>query len=97
MALVTWDESYSVRVAKCDEDHKKLFVLLNSVHEAMKADTPPPYPNVLAAYREIIPALIRQTKDPAWHIVRPLPGDAKPFADYEPFANAGSMTGARLQ
>ena len=37
MALVTWDESYSVRVAKCDEDHKKLFVLLNSVHEAMKA------------------------------------------------------------
>jgi hemerythrin-like metal-binding protein len=37
VALVTWDESYSVKVAPCDEDHKKLFVLLNSVHDAMKA------------------------------------------------------------
>jgi len=27
--------SYSVRVAKCDEDHKKLFALINSLHEAM--------------------------------------------------------------
>jgi hypothetical protein len=24
--------------------------------------------------------------------VRPLPGAAKPFADYEPFANLGGMT-----
>ena len=73
------------------------YYALPKLHAALKADTPPPYPNVLAAYREIIPALIHQTKDPTWHIVRPLPGDAKPFADYEPFANAGSMTGARLQ
>jgi hemerythrin len=29
--------SYSVRVAKCDEDHKKLFALINSLHEAMMA------------------------------------------------------------
>jgi hemerythrin len=35
MPLVTWDMSYSVRVAKCDEDHKKLFALINSLHEAM--------------------------------------------------------------
>jgi fatty acid desaturase len=68
------------------------YYALPALHEAMKADTPPPYPNVLAAYREIIPALARQVKDPAWHIVRPLPGAAKPFADYEPFANLGGMT-----
>ena len=36
MALVTWDPSYSVKVSKCDEDHKKLFSLLNELHEAMK-------------------------------------------------------------
>ena len=69
---------------------------LPKLHEALKADTPPPYHGVVAAYREILPALARQVKDPAWHIVRPLPGDAKPYEAYEPFANAGSMTGARL-
>ena len=37
MALVSWDQSYSVKVAKCDEDHKKLFALLNALHDAMKA------------------------------------------------------------
>ena len=36
MALVTWDASYSVKVSKCDEDHKKLFSFLNELHEAMK-------------------------------------------------------------
>lgn len=36
MALLTWDDSYSVKVAKCDEDHKKLFSLLNALHDAMK-------------------------------------------------------------
>lgn len=36
MALITWDSSYSVKVSKCDEDHKKLFALLNALHEAMK-------------------------------------------------------------
>lgn len=37
MALVTWNESYSVKVQKCDDDHKKLFALLNTLHDAMKA------------------------------------------------------------
>jgi len=37
MALVTWDQSYSVNVSKCDQDHKKLFSLLNALHEAMKS------------------------------------------------------------
>ena len=37
MALMTWDESYSVKVSMCDEDHKKLFSLLNTLHDAMKA------------------------------------------------------------
>jgi hypothetical protein len=34
---------------------------------------PPPYTSSLAAYVEIIPALVRQTHDPSFHVVRPLP------------------------
>ena len=37
---------------------------LPKLHEAMKADCPPPYPSCWAAYREIIPALLRQLQRP---------------------------------
>lgn len=30
-----WDLSYSVNVARCDDDHKKLFSLIKDLHEAM--------------------------------------------------------------
>lgn len=36
MSLLVWDDSYSVNVGSCDEDHKKLFALTNELHEAMK-------------------------------------------------------------
>jgi len=36
MALVTWDQSYSVSVKRLDEQHQKLFALLNALHEAMR-------------------------------------------------------------
>ena len=67
------------------------FYSLPKLHEAMKADCPPPYPSILAAYREIIPTLIRQLKDPTYFVVRPLPAGAKPFSAYAPFAEEGSM------
>lgn len=35
MALVTWDPSFSVKVTRCDDDHKKLFALMNTLHDAM--------------------------------------------------------------
>ena len=35
MATVTWNESYSVGVKALDEQHKRLFVMLNQIHEAM--------------------------------------------------------------
>ena len=35
---------------------------LPKLHEAIKADCPPPYPSSIAAYREIIPALLRQLR-----------------------------------
>jgi hemerythrin len=37
MSLITWDQSYSVKVAELDGHHQKLFWLLNTLHEAMHA------------------------------------------------------------
>jgi len=36
MALITWDQSYSVKVAELDGHHQKLFFLLNTLHDAMR-------------------------------------------------------------
>ncbi len=46
---------------------------LPRLHQLVKSDMPTPYPSLLAAWREIIPALVRQVKDPAWHVKRTLP------------------------
>lgn len=53
---------------------------LPKLHEAMRADCPPPYPSCWAAYKEIIPAIARQVRDPGWHVVRELPPGATPYA-----------------
>jgi fatty acid desaturase len=58
---------------------------LPALHEAMKADTPPPYPSTIAAYREIVPALLRQRKDPTHFVRRPVPG-GRPAAAGAPAA-----------
>jgi fatty acid desaturase len=52
------------------------FHALPRLHEAVRHDTPPAYDGTVAAYREIIPALLRQTRDPSHHAVRPLPQTA---------------------
>jgi fatty acid desaturase len=46
---------------------------LPALHEALKADMPPAVNGLRAAYREIIPALLRQVKEPAWSLSRTLP------------------------
>jgi len=46
---------------------------LPKLHALMVADCPPPYRNLLEAFREIIPALIRQSKDGNYYVRRPLP------------------------
>ena len=35
MALVTWQDSYSVKVFQFDAQHKRLFDLINQLHDAM--------------------------------------------------------------
>ncbi len=43
------------------------------LHEAVKDDCPTPYPSLLSAWREIVPSVLRQVKDPAYHVKRKLP------------------------
>ncbi|WP_421723839.1 fatty acid desaturase family protein [Bauldia sp.] len=52
---------------------------LPALHEEMKDDTPTPYSGFWEAYKEIIPTLIRQVKEPTYYAKRKLPPGAKPF------------------
>jgi fatty acid desaturase len=52
---------------------------LPDLHARMKHDCPEPYPSTWAAYREIVPAMLRQLRDPEWHVRRDLPPTAKPY------------------
>ncbi len=57
------------------------FYALPALHEEIKADCPPAYPSVLAAYREMIPAMRKQRRDPYHYVRRPLPPTANPSPD----------------
>lgn len=58
---------------------------LPRLHAAIKADCPAPYPGTIAAYREIIPALLRQARDPSFYVRRELPGaTTRPTHDQGP-------------
>ena len=52
---------------------------LPSLHAATKHTCPPAYRNLWEAYREMIPALIRQRRDPGYFIARELPPGAPTF------------------
>ena len=52
------------------------FHALPKLHAAVKDQMPPPYPSLWAAYKELIPALIKQaTGDPDYRVIRPVPED----------------------
>jgi fatty acid desaturase len=53
---------------------------LAELHEELKADMPAPYSSLFAAYREIIPAVWRQLRDPTFFIKRDLPSGAVPYS-----------------
>jgi fatty acid desaturase len=59
---------------------------LAALHKEMKDDSPPPYHGLWEAYREIIPALWKQHKDPRYFVHRQLPPSAAPFPGPAPVA-----------
>ncbi len=46
---------------------------LPKLHELIKDDCPRPYKGIIDAYREIIPTLIKQSKDPEYYVKRKIP------------------------
>ncbi|HZZ56619.1 MAG TPA: NADH:ubiquinone reductase (Na(+)-transporting) subunit F [Opitutaceae bacterium] len=46
---------------------------LPRLHALVRHDMPAPYPGLAAAFREIVPTLLRQVRDPAYHVKRKLP------------------------
>jgi MocE subfamily Rieske [2Fe-2S] domain protein len=49
---------------------------LPALHKLVKHDYPKPYKNILHAYREIFPALKKQSKDPSFFVRRELPASS---------------------
>ena len=49
---------------------------LPKLHELVKPDSPTPYNGLIEAYREIIPTVLRQAKDPTYYVKRKLPTPA---------------------
>lgn len=58
------------------------FYALPDLHNEIRFDCPPAYPSTLAAYREMLPAMRKQQKDPYHYVVRHLPEGAHPTPDY---------------
>jgi len=58
------------------------FHALPALHEEIKHDCPPAYPGTLAAFREMIPAILKQRENPFFYVRRPLPSGAGPTPAY---------------
>ena len=52
---------------------------LPQLHKAMKPYCPPPLQGIIEAYREIIPAVLRQVREPGWALPRKLPDGVQPM------------------
>ncbi len=80
MRFLYWNMNYHI------EHHMFPMVpyhALPKLHEEIKPYCPPPYASCFAAYREIIPAVLRQAKDPHYFVRRPLPAEAPQIAAAE--------------
>jgi fatty acid desaturase len=74
--FVYWNMNYHV------EHHMFPMVpyhALPALHEEMKGDCPPAYAGLWAAYREIVPAVLRQLRDPTHFVRRTLPAGSSPI------------------
>jgi fatty acid desaturase len=64
---------------------------LPELHEEVKHDCAPVYPSMWAAYKEIIPAIMRQLKDQEYYVRRELPPGAAPFNEPTPLNDGRAL------
>jgi fatty acid desaturase len=57
------------------------YYALPRLHELIKHDLPAPSPSIIAAYREVIPAFLRQLKNEDYFVKRELPPTAQPYRE----------------
>jgi fatty acid desaturase len=76
--FIYWNMNYHV------EHHMFPMVPYHSLprlHALIKDDLPPPSPSILAGYREMIPAFLRQLRYEDYYLRRTLPPTARPYRD----------------
>jgi fatty acid desaturase len=54
---------------------------LPRLHALIKNDLPPPNASILDGYREMIPAVLKQLRDPDYYLRRELPPTARPYRE----------------
>jgi len=54
---------------------------LPRLHALIKNDLPPPNASILDGYREMIPAVLKQLRDPNYYLRRELPPTARPYRE----------------
>jgi fatty acid desaturase len=64
---------------------------LPELHEEIKRDCAPAYPSLWAAYKEIIPAVLRQLRDQEYYIRRELLPGAAPYHQPIPLADGRAL------
>ena len=57
------------------------FHALPRLHEVIRHDLPPPNTSIWDAYREALPAVLRQVREPGYAIRKPLPPTARPYQE----------------
>ena len=83
--FVYWNMNYHV------EHHMFPMVpyhALPALHAEMEGDCPPAYSGLWAAYREIVPAVLRQLRDPTHFVRRTLPAGSTPVRPWPVAATA---------
>jgi fatty acid desaturase len=64
---------------------------LPELHEEIAGDCAPVYPSLWAAYKEIIPAIVRQLKDQEYYVRRELLPGAAPFNEPAPINDGRAL------
>lgn len=54
---------------------------LPRLHDLIKDDLPPPCPSIWAAYREMVPAVLRQRHEKGYYLRKDLPATARPYRE----------------